>query len=297
MKRELNSIITIQELLDGRNDEFDNASKVKLVRHDSLRIPKIQGDIIYDGNLYDLYCHDHQKFLIFQNEQKHKNFSDVEYIVSFLSEEGTVARFIGVFENKGILKTIDKETTLFDFQEISGFDILKDKTVVNWGKGTRQWIQNWETKKEVIRIDEGLNNRKTPPFIRYEDVKLNYSELKTIFESNNPVWKSKLEACNCVYLILDKSNGKQYVGVTYKDASRGWKSGIWNRWSEYAKTGHGGNEDLIKACGDDPNYAKENFQWSILETLPLNVISSVALDRETLCKEKFGTRDFGYNNN
>lgn len=292
-----NSIITIQELIKRKDAEFGNYKKIKLVRHDSLRIPKIQGNIIYDGTLYDMYCYDYQKFLLYQNEQKNRNFYDVDYIVSFLSEEGTIARFIGIFEKKGILRIIDENTTLFDFQEISDFDILKDKVVIDWGKGTRQWIQNWDKSKEVVRIDEGLISRKIPPFIRYEDVKLSYTELKTIIESNNLLWKSKLEACNCVYLILDKSNGKQYVGVTYKDASKGWKRGIWSRWSEYAQTGHGRNEELVELCANNPNYAKENFQWTILETLPLNVIPNVAQARETLYKEKLGTREFGYNNN
>jgi hypothetical protein len=47
----------------------------------------------------------------------------------------------------------------------------------------------------------------------------------------------------------------------------------------------------------DPLHAQKYFQWSILETLPLNVVDIVAVDRESLYKEKFGTRDFGYNNN
>ena len=54
-----NSIITIQELIKRKDAEFGNYKKIKLVRHDSLRIPKIQGNIIYDGTLYDMYCHDY----------------------------------------------------------------------------------------------------------------------------------------------------------------------------------------------------------------------------------------------
>lgn len=292
------SIITIQELLKDRGVDFD-AKKVKLVRHDSLRTPRVQDKIIFDGTLYEMYRRDYQRFINYQNEQKIKNFINVDYIVSFLSEEGTKARFIGVYQNLGIKNTIDGDGAFFNFQEILAFSNLKDKIVIDWGKGTRQWIQNWETKKEIIRIDEGLIDRDIPLFTRYEDVILSFSELKKIIESNDSEWKSVLEACNCVYLILDKSNGKQYVGVTYKNSQEGQKGGIWNRWSEYIKTnGHGNDKTLKEKCDNNPYYAELNFQWSILETLPINVIPTVAIDRETLYKKKLGTRNNeNYNNN
>ena len=106
-----------------------------------------------------------------------------------------------------------------------------------------------------------------------------------------------LEACNCVYVIADKKTGQQYVGVTYKNSKPGMKSGIWGRWTEYANTGHGDDATLKKLCANDPKYAEKNFQWSILEVLPLNVIPKVAIDRETKWKEKLLSREFGYNNN
>ena len=120
---------------------------------------------------------------------------------------------------------------------------------------------------------------------------LDYSQLHVIFKTNNAEWKAKLESCNCIYLILDKNNGKQYVGSTYN------RQGIWGRWSKYAETGHGNDKDLIPLLLKDPNYAKKNFQWCILETLPLSILGEQAIDRESLYKRKFGTRDFGYNNN
>ena len=57
------------------------------------------------------------------------------------------------------------------------------------------------------------------------------------------------------------------------------------------------DKDLIPLLLKDPNYAKKNFQWCILETLPLSILGEQAIDRESLYKRKFGTRDFGYNNN
>ena len=168
--------------------------------------------------------------------------------------------------------------------------------VIEWGKGTLQWMQNWITEKEVTRIEQKGDKDGIPHFSRYEDVILSLPQLRKVVEDKD--WRSKLESLNCVYMILDKANGKQYVGVTYKDTKQGFKNGILSRWTEYASTGHGNNKmlvDLISQKGIV--YAETNFQWTILETLPLNVTPKVAIDRETLYKEKFGTRKHGYNEN
>lgn len=290
-----NEIISIQELLIGRNEEFDKATRIKLVRHKDNR-PQDQRIIMgehYRGSLYHLYQTDNKRFLDYQKEQKKSLFEDVEYIVSFIGEEGLESRFVGVYKNNGIESDslISDEIGIFDFQEIEGFEILKERVIIDWGKSAVSWNQWWHNDKYVIRIDKCFNNDKFPKFTRYEDVKLNYTELKKIVESQNPEWKHKLEACNCIYLILDKNNGKQYVGSTYN------KSGIWGRWSEYAKNGHGGDKSLKQLLESDTDYAKKYFQWSILETLPLEILEDFAIDRESLYKEKFGTREYGYNNN
>lgn len=305
MKEKFEPIISIKKLLKDRNIDFDNSKRIKLVRHwNDLEEHHYQGKN-YTGSLLQMYRYDYQEFIDYQNEQKEKNFKDVEYIVSFVGEEGSEARFIGVYKNCNYknkdytIKDNDKETAIFNFQPVKEFDVLKDKVIIDWGSAALSWHQWYDDKeKYVIRVDGGFKSNDIPLFTRYEDVLLSYDELRNIIKTNNPEWKAKLEACNCVYLILDKSNGKQYVGVTYKDTSKGRKSGIWSRWTEYAETGHGGDLTLKELCEKNPNYAKANFQWCILETLPINVIPSVAINRESLYKEKLGTRKHGnYNNN
>ncbi|MBR3094598.1 MAG: hypothetical protein IKH12_03295 [Clostridia bacterium] len=175
-------------------------------------------------------------------------------------------------------------------------EALKDKVVIEWGKGTLSWMQNWTTEKEVKRIEQKGDVDGIPPFSRYEDVILNLPQLRKVVEDKD--WQSKLESLNCVYLILDKATGKQYVGVTYRDVKHGVKNGILSRWTEYANTGHGNNKMLVELLSKEGiGYAEQYFQWTILETLSLNVTQKVAIDRETLYKEKFGTRKHGYNEN
>lgn len=289
-------IITIQALLNGRSEEFDNADKkqVRLVRHKDNRIVKVIDGKEYSNSLYDLYLNDHDVFLSYQSEQLEKNFKDVTYIVAFIGEEKNESRFVGVFRNDGIIREIedykgDKQVK-FNFTELDGFDNLRERVVIEW-KNPISWRQNYKNEMPVIRIDRGLREGNIPIFSRFEDVVLNYSQLQSIFKTENAEWKSKLESCNCIYLILDKNTGKQYVGSTYN------KDGIWGRWKSYALTGHGDDKDLNKLLDSDPDYAKKYFQWCILETLPLKILEEQAIDRESLYKRKFGTREFGYNNN
>ena len=293
-------IISIQDLLKGwnRNSEFDNAneSRIKLVRHSS----DVQPDSFiynnYKGSVYKLYRTDYALFKEWQSEQSDSKMKNVDYLVVFLAEEGCECRFIGVYRNYGPKRATGNGVSEYAIEEVEGFEGLKDKVVIDWGKGTLSWMQNWQSTKNVRRIDQVNTGDDIPYFIRYEDVILSFSQLQKVVEDKE--WKSKLESLNCVYMILDKETGKQYVGVTYKDMKPGIKNGILGRWTEYAKTGHGNNKLLVALLAEKGiSYAEQNFQWTILETLPLNVTPKVAIDRESLYKKKFGTREHGYNEN
>ena len=294
MEKEI--IISIQALLSGRNEEFDQADKrrVKLIRHKDNRTEKVIGDKTYKESLFDLYLNENAVFLDYQSEQLKKNFEKIDYIVAFIGEEGATSRFLGVYKNNGVIAELGlyngDALAKFDFQELSGFELLKERIVIEW-KSPVMWHQYYDNEMPVVRIDRGLSENNIPVFKSFEDVLLDYNQLKRIFETNNAEWKSKLESCNGIYLILDKKCGKQYVGSTYN------RDGIWGRWKQYAETGHGGDKDLKPLLSDDSNYAAKYFQWCILETLPLKILDEHAIDRESLYKRKFGTREFGYNNN
>jgi hypothetical protein len=293
-------IISIQDLLKGwnRNSEFDNAneSRIKLVRHSSEVKPDSFIYKKYNGSVYKLYRTDYALFKEWQSEQSDSKMKNVDYLVVFLAEEGCECRFIGVYRNYGPKRATGNGVSEYAIEEVEGFEGLKDKVVIDWGKGTLSWMQNWQSKKNVRRIDQVNTGDDIPYFIRYEDVILSCSQLQKVVEDKE--WKSKLESLNCVYMILDKETGKQYVGVTYKDMKPGIKNGILGRWTEYAKTGHGNNKLLVALLAEKGiSYADQNFQWTILETLPLNVTPKVAIDRESLYKKKFGTREHGYNEN
>ena len=130
-------ITTIQALLKERNAEFDNADKkrVRLIRHKDNRKKKIIDGKEYFNSLYDLYLNEHDVFLSYQSEQIKKRFKNVDYIVAFIGEESSSSRFVGVFKNCGIIKEIEdykeEKQAKYDFQELQGFDMLKERVIID----------------------------------------------------------------------------------------------------------------------------------------------------------------------
>jgi hypothetical protein len=93
-----------------------------------------------------------------------------------------------------------------------------------------------------------------------------------------------------VYLILDNLTGRQYVGSAYGEG------GIIARWAQYAKTGHGGNDQLQSLLSVRPT-AKSDLSFSVLQTLPLTLTAREVIACEALHKQKLGTRAHGLNSN
>ena len=274
-------MITIQELLFNRN--LDKSAKIKLVRHK-------------DGNydLYDKYRHEPEWFLAYQGSQARPVFRNVDYIVSFLGEEGTLARFIGVYkilseqENSEYApNSPTNEKYIYKMQKVEGFEGLEERVIIRWTNpiSWHQWIVK---DMEVVEIQRGLSDKS---FTDYFSFVLDFSDLKEIITEEYKDWKQMLSATKGVYLISDGNTGKQYVGSAYG------VDGIWGRWSEYVCTnGHGNNKTLKELISADKNYANK-FQFSILMLLPSTVTSKEAIAKENLFKKKLGTNSFGLNNN
>ena len=100
------------------------------------------------------------------------------------------------------------------------------------------------------------------------------------------------EAVGGVYLILATTTGQQYVG------SATGNGGVWQRWMDYADTGHGGNlsgnqalQELTKTNSAYPNA----FKYSLLYVFPKTLTRTAVLRLERRCMEKLGTRAHGLN--
>ena len=130
-------------------------------------------------------------------------------------------------------------------------------------------------------------------FCGYENINHDFHTLEAIFRAAKPDWKAALENVKGVYLIIDKHNGKKYVGSAYGDF------GIWARWACYIGTGHGWNDELTKLIQDEGiDYARKNFRFSLLEYRPARTDDRIIIERENYWKEALLSRGkFGYNKN
>jgi len=274
-------MITIQELLYNRG--LDKNAKVKLVRHKDARC-----------DLYEKYRTDKNWFFSYQSSQSKPIFSDIDYVVSFIGEDGTSSRFIGVYrvcsqqENSMYNPDILTEGKyIYNLQEVGGFEDLKERVILKWNNpiSWHQWIKN---EMEVIEIQPGLHYKQ---FTDYFEFILNFDELKEIITNQYIDWERMLSATKGIYLINDTKTGKLYVGSAYGE------KGIWGRWSEYVKTnGHGGNKMLKELIQNDSTYGN-HFQFSILMLLQKTITPDEAIKKERLFKNKLGTNSFGLNNN
>lgn len=130
-------------------------------------------------------------------------------------------------------------------------------------------------------------------FPGYEKVSLSFSQLESILNCRKKDWVAALENQKGVYLIVDKSNGKMYVGSAFGDNGM-----LFDRWQSYIKTGHGYNVELLRIISlHGIDYARQNFQYNILENFNSRVDSNLILKRESWWKSVLLTRNFGYNIN
>ena len=166
--------ITIQELLFNRGLNKDD--KILLVRHkDNREIKTIRG-VQYTKSLYDMYRYEPELFLEYQAEQADDKFKGAQYIVAFLGEEGTRSRFLGVYRIEETITNDPFSPFYYKMSKVNGFDNLKEKVIVDWGKGTLSWCQGIHNEKEIIEIVPGFENA----FPGYPNVILKFSELKEL---------------------------------------------------------------------------------------------------------------------
>ncbi len=236
-------------------------------------------------------------------QQQKKGFSDgFKYWIVFISDKGTHCRFFACYKILGSKPdTIENmpmnflhpewykgEGECFELEEVEVLSDLKDRLLIDWGKGTRTWAQRGTNEKSVVAIQA---NPKMV-FNGFENLVLTYDELREILDDTITYseWHTALSSVNAVYLIVDRKNGKQYVGTAYG------KDGLLGRLAIYVATGHGNNKLMKEAVCAYPERYKE-FQFSILQILPKNLTDEEIIKMESLYKRKLMTKEFGMNDN
>lgn len=203
--------------------------------------------------------------------------------------------FLGAFEVCGEVKHDDGHET-YDLKKVDLFAAYSERLIIEYSKkqGPKQAKINIESIEniKVVSILEKKYVKTSRAFEGYHKISLSFSDLKNIVIGNVDNWRILLENINCIYSIVDQTNGKIYIGSTYN------KNGTWSRWSNYVYTnGHGDDCELKALIERQPDYAK-NFKFSIIEVfLNKDDTSPYILEREKYWKSVFETGIFGYNKN
>ncbi|MBD3797963.1 MAG: GIY-YIG nuclease family protein [Campylobacterales bacterium] len=268
-------------------------NKVKAVRHMDSRIDfkkLIRNELLEE----------------YQSYQSKNIFHSCDYIASFIADGGTRSLFVGIYKvvqkpmspdvytvsdlliECNHTKTI--EVYKYALEKITDFEELERRLVIDWGNSTlswHQWILN--SNKRVIEI---LPKGFVKSFTDYLDFILSFSELKEIIENKeaNREWHNKLSSVGGIYLIVDTLNGNQYIGSAYGE------NGILGRWTKYVKENMKENKALIELVSNNHGY-ENNFNFSILRTLPKSITDKEVIQIENLYKAKLGTKVFGLNLN
>lgn len=268
-------MITLKQILSSQSPILEG-KKVKLVRHKDSRIE------------YRHVMKDREALLQYQRGQAKDVFKGCDYIISFIGLERKRSIFIGVFKINGSGAQNGKH--YYDLKSVPEFKDFIDRLVIDWGDNAISWHQWYDRQeKEVIEI---LPQGYIGNFTGLLDFVLEYDELKTLIDNPeaNYEWRHHLSAVNGIYLILDSNTGQQYIG------SACGANGIWQRWSDYAISGHGQNKELVALQKTDPNHHK-NFRFSVLQSLPSNITRREVVEIENLYKQKLGSRAHGLNSN
>lgn len=241
-------------------------------------------------------------FKRWQECQTHKNFGR-KYVLSLIYYDRDIWMFGGIYEVLPI-----KPSPIMGKNGWKGWKyetMLTDKAIDYIGRAFFKFKKEFRASYPVLELDPKngepiaemplshiLDKRVTlADFVGFDNVNLDYKTLKHIVSDNILSWKSALSKVKGVYLIVDTLTGKQYVGSAYGDEC------IWQRWSNYAKNGHGGNVELKELINNNGTDYKYNFNYSILEVCNMNLGNDYVIERETHWKDVLFTRKFGLNKN
>jgi hypothetical protein len=169
---------------------------------------------------------------------------------------------------------------------------FEGRLVVTFSRTGRQSYLNAENWASEIAVAElKAEKMSIAEFPGYRNINLSKGELETIMRQCLESWRTALSNVAGVYVISDTASGKLYVG------SATGEGGLWQRWSQYAATGHGGNKELRELLRETGAKSAENFRFAVLEIADIHSSEREVLQRELHWKEVLLTRQHGYNAN
>jgi hypothetical protein len=243
------------------------------------------------------------KFKEWQECQNQLNFQ-CDKIISLIHLGGDRWLFAGVYSVEGVKARSKGEPNIFcpegvprswfeySTRELGGLEHLTGRTIVRFEKKFRASYLKAKKYLDSLIVCEIRDQRMSiNDFPGYHSVLLPFRLLCTIVREDLPSWKSALSNVAGIYIITDNKTGKHYIGSAYGG------QGLWQRWVEYAKDGHGNNRELIQIIDTNGKEYVKHFQLAILEICDPNTNNEYIISREPHWKDVLRSREFGYNTN
>ena len=225
-----------------------------------------------------------------QSEQSQKNF-ECDHVLSIINLSNSRRwLFVGVYQVNGVRDAKDWSGFIYTLKRVPGLEHLDGRVIIDFPKEFRQSYlvgPNHEAQLIVSSIQE--EKMSIAEFPGFDGIRLSFEMLACIIRQDIPSWRAALSNVGGIYLIVDGKTGKQYVGSAY-----GGK-GLWQRWAEYAKSGHGGSKELRELLRSRGVEYATNFQFSLLEDCNINANQEDVIARECHWKDVLMTREFGLN--
>lgn len=230
-----------------------------------------------------------------KKESSNHNLNNYDYLITFAQYYYYGDKFFlfgGIYKIETIFPEKFKDvgynlTLLNDFKEYRKRLIIKIKKKV--GRTYNRVYNNIDDYliPEVYEITPDMSIKK---FNGYQNVSLMYKELKIAL--SDPTWIGALKNIKAVYVIVDTSNGKLYIGSAYGSG------GLLNRWNEYLSNLTGGNKKFEELVADNgKEYIQNNFKYSIIEIFDTKTKDEYIVERENYWKNVFETKNKGMNKN
>ena len=232
------------------------------------------------------------KFDLFQEWQNGRNFRRPLVLSLVALPYKGKWLFVGIYRSNGCKHVKSPDHYEYDLELLPETKELAGRLVVEFHRSGRQSYLIAERWADSMEVSEILPAKyEIEEFPGYSSFLLTKQRLDMVVQSEVPSWKAALKNVAGVYVIADCATGKLYVGSAHGAA------GMWGRWCDYSKNGHGGNRELRKLLRQKGKGYADNFQFGVLETADSEVGAEEIFARESRWKALLLTRRFGYNAN
>ena len=255
---------------------------VQLVRHKDQRFQK-EGK-----SVFDVWYSERERFEKYQSVQGQKNKFDVGGVVaSFVVSNSDETLFVGLYsvqsrrnwttgdycdplwkapsENSDFVHDLRATEQMRDY--VSRLVIEPWPDAINFVKRAARY------NPKVLEIKRRPDQEQFPTLMKFRK---RVSDLPNIPHN----WHVPLKEAKGIYLLTFAPDGQHYVGSASGD------EGFWQRWSDYVRTGNGGNRVLIREKRD----ARKDATVSILEVTGSALTQQEIIDREMNWQIKLGSR-------